>query len=105
MQGRKDPGASFVVDGWGPVFSSRVAEECNRVSGQESTEEEERLHADLERTAKERELGFRKQFEVLPPANMAPQSKDVVEARWVLTSRNAGGTKTVTARLAAKGYQ
>ena len=38
MQTRKDPGASFVMGGGGPVLSAWVAEECNRVWRQELTE-------------------------------------------------------------------
>ena len=32
-QTRKGPGASYIVDGEGPILSPWVAEECNRVSG------------------------------------------------------------------------
>ena len=53
-QSRKDPGAPFVIDGRGPVLSAWVAEECNRVSRQKLTVVEERVHADLVKSAKER---------------------------------------------------
>ena len=33
------------------------------------------------------------------------QATDVVDTRWVLTRMEAGGKKTLKARLAAKGYQ
>ena len=54
-QTRKDSGASFLTDGWGPALSARVAEECNRISGQKMAEAEERAHTDLARKAIERE--------------------------------------------------
>ena len=53
---RKDPGASCISDGGGPVLSAWVAEACNRGLGQELTEEGERLHADLVWKARERGL-------------------------------------------------
>ena len=76
---RKDPGASFVLDGERPVLSACVAAECIRVSGQESTGEEDRAHADLVKTAKEREVHAWKQFEVYSPVQMGSQTKGVVD--------------------------
>ena len=105
VQNRKYPGASLIMDGGGPVLSAWVAHECSRVSGQELTEEAERWHADPAREAKERKLVAWKQFKVLMPVKMDSQSKDVVDTRWALTWREAGGAKTVRARLVAKGYQ
>ena len=55
-QTRKDPGASFVMDSGGPVISTWVAEERNRISQQELAEVEERVHADLAGKARGREL-------------------------------------------------
>ena len=55
-ESRTDPAAPCVLGGEGPALSVRVAEERNRVSGQKFTAGEERLHADLVRTAKGREL-------------------------------------------------
>ena len=48
----------------GAPISVWVAEEYNRVSGQELTEDGENLHEDLAGVAKERELCARKQFRV-----------------------------------------
>ena len=50
-QTREGPGASLVMDGGGPVLAASFAEECNRVSGQELVEADERWHADLARMA------------------------------------------------------
>ena len=44
---RMDPGASFLVDVGGPALSAWVAEECNRILGQELTDSEERTFSDL----------------------------------------------------------
>ena len=46
-QTRKDPGASSVMDSGGPVISTWVAEERNRILRQELAEMEECVHADL----------------------------------------------------------
>ena len=42
-----DPGASFVLDGGGPVLPAWVSEACARISGRKLTEEGERNFADL----------------------------------------------------------
>ena len=63
-QARKDPGAQSVADGGGSVLFARVAEARNRVLGQELTEVDERLHADLVRKAKGKELDARGNFKV-----------------------------------------
>ena len=49
------------------AFSARFAEERNHVLGQESTEDEARVHADMVGKAKDRELGAWRQFKVFPP--------------------------------------
>ena len=46
-QTRMDPGASSVLGGGESVLSAWVAEECNRVAGQELTEVEDRVHANF----------------------------------------------------------
>ena len=46
-QSRRDPGAPLVIDGGGPALSARVAEGCDRVSGQELAGKGERVRADL----------------------------------------------------------
>ena len=42
----EDPAAPFVINRRGAALSTWDAAECNRVSGQELTGEEERAHAD-----------------------------------------------------------
>ena len=101
----KDPGASFAMDGVEPVLSAWVAEECNRVSTRKLTEVEERVHADLARKAKERELEARDQFKVSPFVKMGTQPKEMVDARRVLVWKEVDGVKTARARLVAKGYR
>ena len=43
-QSRTDPTEPAVVDGMGAVMPGWVAEGCNRIMGQEFTEEEEELN-------------------------------------------------------------
>ena len=97
-QTREDSGASSGVNGGGPALSAWVAEECNRVSGQELTEAEERVRADLAQRAKERELEAWGRFKGLPPAKMGAKSKEMADTRWVLAWKEVGGAKTVAAR-------
>ena len=53
----KSASVPVVIDGGGSVLSAWVAVECNRVPRQELAETEGRVHTELLRTAKERELG------------------------------------------------
>ena len=104
-QTRMDPGASFFLDGGGPALSTWVAEERDRILGQELTEAEERVRADLAQKAKVRELEAWGQYKVSPPGEMGAQSKDLADTLWVLTWKEVDGVKKVKARLVAKGYQ
>ena len=49
---RMDPGAPLMVNGGGLALFASVAAECNRISGQELTEEAERNFAGLAHKAK-----------------------------------------------------
>ena len=82
---RKDPGASFIMDGGGPALYAWVAEECGRISGQDSTENRGRALGDLARMAEVRELEAWGQFEVFSPERLGAQLKDLVDTRWMLT--------------------
>ena len=104
-QPRMDSIESVFVDGMGEVAPAWASEERNRNLGQESTGEEEKLHRDLVRDAKERELSARKQFKVCSPIKGGALSKAIVDTRWVLTWEVVDGKKTGMARLAAKGCQ
>ena len=58
----------MLVGGGGePVLSASVAEECNRISGQGSTEGEGRTFADLAHKAKVRELDEWEHVRVISP--------------------------------------
>ena len=96
---RQDTGASFVMDGRGPVSFARVAEEYNRALGQELADVEDWAHADLVREAKQGELEARAQFKVFSLVEMGPQPKEMVGARWASTREEADGAKTVEARF------
>ena len=73
------------------MLPTLVAEERLRVSGQESSQGEERLHADLVRKANERKLDEWEQFKVFSPVKMGAQAEDVVNTRWALTWKVVGG--------------
>ena len=66
-----------MLAGGGPVLSPWVADERNRVLGQELTESEERAHADLALKEKVRELEAWGLFKVFPRGVMGAQSKDL----------------------------
>ena len=104
-QSGEHSGASPVLDGGGPAGSARVAEECNRVSGQELTEEDERAHAGPGKTAKGREVDTWKQFEVYSPSQTGTRANNAVDTLWVLTWKGVDGRQTVKVLLAAKGRQ
>ena len=83
-------------------MSARVAEECNRILGQELTEDGERSLGHLACKAKVRELAVWEQFKVFSPGRLGTQSKDLVDLRWALTWEDVDGEKTVKARVALK---
>ena len=58
------------MNGGGPVICARVAEACNRVSGQGLAAAEERVHSGLAREAKEGESEAWEQFKAFTPLTM-----------------------------------
>ena len=56
LQSRVDATQSSVVEGVDAAISAWVANKCNRVSGQEVSEGEAKLHGGLARGAKLKEL-------------------------------------------------
>ena len=54
-----------VLEGVVAAISTKEAEECNRASGEELTEEDEKSNVDLARNAKKKKLNSRKQFEAV----------------------------------------
>ena len=75
--------------------SAWIADECNRVLGEELTEEKEKAHSDLVREAKGRGLGARKSFEVPKPLRAGDAGKTAVGSQWVSTLKTVKGVKTV----------
>ena len=96
-----DPGAVLMVAGGGPVLSARGAAACNRISGQELTEEGGRIFAGRVYEAKVRKLEAWEQFKVFSPGRPGAQAKDLVDTRWAPTWMEVDGVKTAKARLAA----
>ena len=78
------------------------AEERNRISGQDLAESEERTFTGFVLKAKVGELCAWEHFRVFSPAQPGTQREELVNSRWVLTWKEAGGGKTVIARLVAK---
>ena len=82
---------SATVGGVDGAISARVADECNRISRQELTPEEEGMHADLVKAAKIREFEAWGKFGVLAPHEACVVRRQIVQTRWVLTSKMADG--------------
>ena len=68
-------------------------------------ESEERTFSDLARKARVRELEEWGHFRGFSPAQTGNQSKDLTDARCVLTWNEGEGEETVKARLVATEYQ
>ena len=96
---------SAAAEGVGGAISAWVADECNRVLGQELPQEEEEMQADLAHEGKRRELEDWGKFDVFSPLSACKVQKRLVQTRWVLTWEVAEGKKCVKARLVAKGFQ
>ena len=73
------------VEGLGAANSPWVADERNRVLGQQLSEEGEELHAGLARDAKVKELDAWKSCEVCEPFTETNITYAVVDTRWVRT--------------------
>ena len=96
---------SSAVEGVHGAISTRVADKCNRVPGQELSLEEEKLHADLVREGKPRELAARGEFGVYTPRSEDRASKKIAQIRQALTWKLVGGKQRVKARLVPMGFQ
>ena len=94
-----------MVAGSDEAVSAWVADECNRILGQELTAEEEMACQELVHEGEMRELEARKKFKVFSSVGEGAISKKVIDSRWALTWKMADGAKKVKARLVAKGFQ
>ena len=94
-----------LVDGSENAISAWMAEECNRVLGQELTPDEELQCPEMVQDGKERELNAWKQFNVFSSVDDGSVTKKIIDSRWVLTWKMVDGVKKVKARLVAKGFQ
>ena len=97
-----NPSAS--VEGVDGVSSAWVADECNRVLGQELPQEEEDKHVDLANAGKQRELAAWGKFEVVAPRTACHSQQQIIQTRWAITWNMADGGKCAKARLVAKGF-
>ena len=88
-----------------PALSARVAGDSNRVAVRELRKEEGRVHADVAGKPQGRELDAWKQYAVFLPVEFGAQPKDNVDARQVLTWKEAKGKKTARARVVTQGHQ
>ena len=96
---------SAAAEGVDGVISAWVADECNRILGQELPREAEEMRADLANEGKRRELAARDKFDVSSPLRACKVQTQIVQTRWVLTRKMVEGKKCVKARLVAEGFQ
>ena len=82
---------SSVVEGVDGAISAWVADECNRISGQDLTPEEEEVHADSVEAGKLREPEEWEKFDVSPPHEACKVKKQIAQTRWVLNWKRVGG--------------
>ena len=75
------------------AISAWVADDCSRVLGQELSQVEEELHAELVAAAKLTELADWKKFGVFEPRKQQNVSKQIAQTRRVLTWKVADGRK------------
>ena len=92
---------SAAIEGVDGAISARVADERNRISGQELTPEEAELHADLVAAGKQREFAAWRKFDVFSPHEACKAKKQIVQTRWALTWKMVEGKKCAKARLVA----
>ena len=96
-------GQSSAVEGVDGAISAWVADEFNRVSGQELTPEGKEIHADSVEAGKLRELEDWEKSDVFSPHEARKVQKQIVQTRWILTWGRVDGRKCVKARIVAKG--
>ena len=96
---------SAAVEGVDGAISAWVTDECNRIPGQELSQEEKRMHVDLVNKGKRRELAAWGMFDGFSPLSACKVQKQIVQTRWVLTLKKAEGERCVKARLVAKGFR
>ena len=93
MKARCESTRASPVDGVDAAISARAAEERSRVSGQELTEEEEKLHEGPVSAATGRARGAWKKFKVFKPAAAFKVFKRRVpypSPLWILSGRSPG---------------
>ena len=94
-----------MVEGSDEAVTAWVADECNRVLGQELSVEEELSCKELAHEGKMRELEAWKKFKVFSSVKESDISKTVIDSRWVSTWKMVDGIKKAKARLVAKRFQ
>ena len=77
------------VGGVEAATSARVADECNRISGQEPSGDEETAHADIVWEAKVQEPDSWKSFKVFKLLRTGDVDKTAVDTRRVLTRKTS----------------
>ena len=93
------------MEGLDDAISAWVADECNRVPGQEPSQEEEEMHADLVNKGKQREPEAWEKFDEFSPLSARKVQKQIVQTRWVLTWKMKEWQTCVKARLVAEGFE
>ena len=90
LESRLDATRTSVLAGVDVAISAWVAEECNRVLGQEVTEEEAKFHSGMAREATEQESRAWKQFKAFKPLRVSEISDSVASNRRAPTWKMVG---------------
>ena len=83
MKPQVDAAQSSAAQGADGAISAWVADEVNRVLGQDLSLGGEKRHVDLAHEGKLRELAARKKFDVFTQRNACRASKEIARTRWV----------------------
>ena len=82
------------MEGGDGAASAWVADERNRVLGQELSPGEEEQHAELVQAAEIKELDAWKKFDFREPRQTGKVSRQIAQTRWVLTRKMVDGQKS-----------
>ena len=105
LMARWDATHASAAEGVDGASSARIAEERNRVLGQERNEEEGKLHGSVASAAEEGALSAREKFMVSAAVGGRAPSKPIVDARRVLTWEMVRGEKECEGSLRNEGLR
>ena len=103
MKARRDVKAASPIGGEGAAIRAWAADECSNALEQGLSGEEDKLHGDLARDAKQRGLVAWKRFDVFKPVKEGYPSEAVLDISRALTWKVVEGEKVAEARLVESG--